>query len=564
MRILAPSPAGRRARRRRLRRRADGARRPAAGIPAALTEADAHLGLANRLAAPFADRVVSSRIAIDGRDGHASTASSGARSPRASCAAARAEARRHFGLPAGRAGRGRASARSPARARSTSWPSTAWADSGPGRPAHLAASATTPLFARACPRPDYVLLPSTDASEPPSPPPIWPSRAPAARSGSSRPPALPALLVPYPHATADHQTLNARYFERRRRCGRRPRRRGSARVPELVAELLADRARLARDGRGDAARWPGRTPPRDRRGADRPCRALTLGGRAALLRRASAAPGFPPTPTSLAAWGAEVARLGRARDALPGDARRDRASISAASRRRPAGWEVIVSTAHAPRRCRVAGARSFLAELVALAAGIVVGGAHGKTTTAAMIAFALRRVRPRSGLDRRRRGPAARRQRRRAAAGGSSSRATSPTARSFALRPEIAVVTNVELDHHATYASAAELARLLRQLARGGAARRAQRGSSIRSTSSSRCPASTTGGTPPPRSRRSSSRACRGRRAEQALARFTGVGRRFELIGERGGVAVYDDYGAQPDRARGHAARRRASATAGV
>ena len=24
----------------------------------------------------------------------------------------------------------------------------------------------------------------------------------------------PALLVPYPHATADHQTKNARYFER--------------------------------------------------------------------------------------------------------------------------------------------------------------------------------------------------------------------------------------------------------------------------------------------------------------------------------------------------------------
>ena len=27
---------------------------------------------------------------------------------------------------------------------------------------------------------------------------------------------LPAVLVPYPHATADHQTTNARWMERRR------------------------------------------------------------------------------------------------------------------------------------------------------------------------------------------------------------------------------------------------------------------------------------------------------------------------------------------------------------
>jgi UDP-N-acetylglucosamine--N-acetylmuramyl-(pentapeptide) pyrophosphoryl-undecaprenol N-acetylglucosamine transferase len=53
----------------------------------------------------------------------------------------------------------------------------------------------------------------------------------------------PAVLVPYPHATADHQSLNARHFERG----------GGAivvpdaqleRVPPLVAELLADPARL--------------------------------------------------------------------------------------------------------------------------------------------------------------------------------------------------------------------------------------------------------------------------------------------------------------------------------
>jgi UDP-N-acetylglucosamine--N-acetylmuramyl-(pentapeptide) pyrophosphoryl-undecaprenol N-acetylglucosamine transferase len=55
----------------------------------------------------------------------------------------------------------------------------------------------------------------------------------------------PAILVPYPHATADHQTLNARHFERG----------GGAivvdqseleRVPALVEELLGDPDRLGR------------------------------------------------------------------------------------------------------------------------------------------------------------------------------------------------------------------------------------------------------------------------------------------------------------------------------
>jgi UDP-N-acetylglucosamine--N-acetylmuramyl-(pentapeptide) pyrophosphoryl-undecaprenol N-acetylglucosamine transferase len=54
---------------------------------------------------------------------------------------------------------------------------------------------------------------------------------------------VPAILVPYPFATADHQTLNARYFERG----------GGAivvpetelgRVPELARSLLGDAERL--------------------------------------------------------------------------------------------------------------------------------------------------------------------------------------------------------------------------------------------------------------------------------------------------------------------------------
>src|SRR3954463_2967349 len=122
----------------------------------------------------------------------------------------------------------------------------------------------------------------------------------------------------------------------------------------------------------------------------------------------------------------------------------------------PAGWEVFVSTAFAGRlegRPRA----DLLAELVAQRRSIVVAGAHGKTTTSAMIAFCLDRL----GLD-----PAF-------LIGadvpqlGGNARAGSgwlvvegdESDRSIAaLRPEIAVLLNVDLDHHTTFASRAEVA----------------------------------------------------------------------------------------------------------
>ena len=54
----------------------------------------------------------------------------------------------------------------------------------------------------------------------------------------------PSILVPYPHATADHQTLNARHFERGGGAVVVPDAEIGT-VPGLVAELLADPARLA-------------------------------------------------------------------------------------------------------------------------------------------------------------------------------------------------------------------------------------------------------------------------------------------------------------------------------
>jgi UDP-N-acetylmuramate--alanine ligase len=209
----------------------------------------------------------------------------------------------------------------------------------------------------------------------------------------------------------------------------------------------------------------------------------------------------------------------------------------------PPGFEVVVSTAHVGR----AEGRSraeFLAELVALRRSIVVGGAHGKTTTAAMIAFALRElghdpawivggVVPQLG------GNAGTGHGWLVVEGDESDRSIA------LLRPEIAVVTNVELDHHAAYASEAELAAFFDEWLR--AAPRVVRGWEL-------TPADLELAVPGEHNRRNAAAALaalelagvRRAEAESVIARFTGVGRRFELVGERNGIRVIDDYGHNP------------------
>ena len=61
----------------------------------------------------------------------------------------------------------------------------------------------------------------------------------------------PAVLVPYPHATADHQTKNARHFAEAGAAVLVPEADVGG-VPALVASLLADPGRLDEDGSGDA------------------------------------------------------------------------------------------------------------------------------------------------------------------------------------------------------------------------------------------------------------------------------------------------------------------------
>jgi UDP-N-acetylmuramate--alanine ligase len=96
------------------------------------------------------------------------------------------------------------------------------------------------------------------------------------------------------------------------------------------------------------------------------------------------------------AWGAEVG--GWDRNETPYLEHVRVAGIPVQVSERPQGggegWETVVSTAFAGQvdgRSRA----DFLAELVGQTKAIVVSGAHGKTTTAAMIAFVLDRL----GLD---------------------------------------------------------------------------------------------------------------------------------------------------------------------
>jgi UDP-N-acetylglucosamine--N-acetylmuramyl-(pentapeptide) pyrophosphoryl-undecaprenol N-acetylglucosamine transferase len=94
-------------------------------------------------------------------------------------------------------------------------------------------------------RPDYVLVATTDA--------FGDALAVAdlalSRAGGTvwelAAAGTPAILVPYPHATADHQALNARHFEEGGGAVL-VRQEDLERVPALVDELLTDGERLRR------------------------------------------------------------------------------------------------------------------------------------------------------------------------------------------------------------------------------------------------------------------------------------------------------------------------------
>ncbi|MBA3476011.1 MAG: UDP-N-acetylglucosamine--N-acetylmuramyl-(pentapeptide) pyrophosphoryl-undecaprenol N-acetylglucosamine transferase [Actinobacteria bacterium] len=208
-------------------------------LPAALTEADAHLGLANRLAAPFARRVFLA-YGIRGREG-AKYRVTGRQVPVDHRGVPQGEARRRFGLPE----RGPVIAFFGALAGARSLNDFAVETYGDAGPAvlHISGERDYESLRGRVHRHDYVLVPTTgEFGAALAAPDVAISRAGGtvwelAAAGT------PSVLVPYPFATSDHQTLNARHFERG----------GGAivvpeseleRVPRVVIELLDDSSRL--------------------------------------------------------------------------------------------------------------------------------------------------------------------------------------------------------------------------------------------------------------------------------------------------------------------------------
>jgi UDP-N-acetylmuramate--alanine ligase len=278
----------------------------------------------------------------------------------------------------------------------------------------------------------------------------------------------------------------------------------------------------------------------------------------------------------------------------------------------PEGVEVVVSTAIAAENPELAAARErgltvihrgdLLAELCGEKRLIAIAGTHGKTTTTAMTVWALRGLGEDPaffvggevpGL-----GPAGAP----ANAGWGTgewvvAEADESDGSFLRLDPEIAVVTNVEMDHHSKwgsleplvdafvgFAGKARTAVLPAPTRDGGAVeevREALASSTERVRTSPRIPRKTVnapGGRPglaefsalapgpaeldlavPGAHNVLNARAALAAlgaagfdldRAAAALADFRGVRRRLEVKGERGGVRIYDDYAHHPTEVR--------------
>jgi UDP-N-acetylglucosamine--N-acetylmuramyl-(pentapeptide) pyrophosphoryl-undecaprenol N-acetylglucosamine transferase len=211
-------------------------------IPAAVTEADAHLGLANRLAAPFA-RCVFLAYPVPGRGGGKYRVVG--RPVRPVEEVPEDEARRRFGLPpeghvllvfGGSQG---------AQALNELALET-WAADGPAV-LHLCGERYAGQLASRGLRPDYRLLPWTDDFAGA----LAAANLVLARAGGSvwevAAAGKPAVLVPSPNVTADHQTKNAGYFAAAGGAVVVPEAE-LARVPGVVRDLFADDARLSSMG----------------------------------------------------------------------------------------------------------------------------------------------------------------------------------------------------------------------------------------------------------------------------------------------------------------------------
>jgi UDP-N-acetylmuramate--alanine ligase len=247
----------------------------------------------------------------------------------------------------------------------------------------------------------------------------------------------------------------------------------------------------------------------------------------------------------------------------------------------PAEGEVVVSTAIAAdnpelelaheRGLSVRHRGELLAELCGEKRLIAVAGTHGKTTTAAMIAWALRASGadpaffvggevPGLGAD----GAVAN------AAWGEGewvvAEADESDASFLELKPEVAVVTNIEMDHHSRWGSVAELRRAFSRFvdpaeavaAPAGVLEEPAGGRVERFDASTPGPVNLALAIPGRHNLLNARAALAGLElvgedviaAAGAIAEFPGVRRRLELKGERDGARIYDDYGHHPTEVR--------------
>jgi UDP-N-acetylmuramate--alanine ligase len=227
----------------------------------------------------------------------------------------------------------------------------------------------------------------------------------------------------------------------------------------------------------------------------------------------------------------------------------------------PEGAEVVVSTAIGEENPELALARkrgiepihrgALLAELCAEKRLIAVAGTHGKTTTTAMLVWALRALGADPAFFVGGEVPGLGPEAVNAGWGGGEwvvAEADESDASFLELKPEIAVVTNLEMDHHSRWGSVAELRRAFGQFTDGARVvvrpeetdleiELAVPGHHNLLNARAAAVAAAAAGFEPAA-------------ATAALADFPGVRRRLELKGSRNGARVYDDYAHHPTEVR--------------
>ncbi|HEX4464730.1 MAG TPA: cyanophycin synthetase [Solirubrobacterales bacterium] len=229
----------------------------------------------------------------------------------------------------------------------------------------------------------------------------------------------------------------------------------------------------------------------------------------------------------------------------------------------PGGAEVVVSTAIGTDNPELALSRergiepihrgALLAQLCAEKRLIAVAGTHGKTTTTAMLVWALRRLGADPAFFVGGEVPGLGAERAAANAGWGSgewviAEADESDGSFLELKPEIAVVTNIEMDHHSRWGSVAELRAAFDEFTSGARA-------VVRPEDSDLAIELAVPGHHNLLNARAATAAAVAAGFEvgavaAALADFPGVKRRLELKGARGDAHIYDDYAHHPTEVR--------------